>query len=149
MRFEILRRMSELDEAERNWNELVSDSLQDTPFLQWEWCSTWWRHYGQGHDLAIVVALDEDRWMGLAPLYVDRNGGWRGHELRFLGTGEVCSEYLGFVLRKGYESEVSRALIERVVRDDFPSWRIWRVTELPVMGAVPPILDSFLRANGI
>jgi len=133
---------------ESPWNELVAASDSDNPFLQWEWCSTWWRHYGVGHELAVVLVLDGDQLIGLAPLYMDRRKGARDSGvMRFLGTGEVCSEYLGFIFRRGQEQQAGQELIHFLLHDSKLHWRQLRLTHVPAHGATATVLQTGLHGG--
>ena len=46
MQIELVQNESRLEQLEQGWQELVSASSLNHPFLQWDWCTTWWRHYG-------------------------------------------------------------------------------------------------------
>jgi CelD/BcsL family acetyltransferase involved in cellulose biosynthesis len=60
------------------WNQLVDRLEVPSPFQSWEWCRTWWRHFGADHRLRIVVVRDADGVIGIAPLYQRRYGPRRG-----------------------------------------------------------------------
>ncbi len=92
------------------WNGLA----RDVPFRRWEWLESWWRAYGAdpGKGLfTLAVYDDRDELVGLAPWYLERWGS-RRKVIRFLGSGEVCSDYLTILCRDGREEEVTRALAD-------------------------------------
>jgi CelD/BcsL family acetyltransferase involved in cellulose biosynthesis len=99
----------------QDWDRLS----QDIPFRNWSWMSCWWRHYGQrpaggsrGSRLYVLGVLDDaDRLIGVAPWFMDA-GSWRGRVLRFLGSGEVCPEYLTVPAARGREGPVAAALAD-------------------------------------
>lgn len=37
------------------WNDLLAASALDTPFLRHEWLCNWWRHFGAGRRLAVML----------------------------------------------------------------------------------------------
>lgn len=91
------------------WNELAGP----VPFQSWDWLEAWWRHYGiresgegPASELCLVaVSDDEGTLRGLAPWYLSHT--WtQGRVLRFLGTGEVCSDYLSLLVAPGWEARV-------------------------------------------
>ena len=139
MQIEVISSDSDLQRLGPQWNELVAASETDNPFLQWEWCSTWWRHYGDGNELVILLVRDDDQLVGLAPLFIDRG------VMKFLGTGEVCSEYLGFVLRRGREEESIHCLLDFLLRDRSLAWRQLRLTHVPADSATARVLARSLR----
>src|SRR5208283_326734 len=78
-----------------SWDRLA----RGVPFRSWAWLSSWWRHYGsQSPDdlatrLMVLGALDASgRLAGIAPWYLKRSTA-KGWVLRWLGSGEVCSDY--------------------------------------------------------
>jgi CelD/BcsL family acetyltransferase involved in cellulose biosynthesis len=92
------------------WNELA----RGVPFRRFEWLESWWRAYGKRSDeeLCVVAAHDSGgALVGLAPWYLARTVGER-YSLRFLGSGEVCSDYLSVLCRPGREGDVTLALAE-------------------------------------
>jgi CelD/BcsL family acetyltransferase involved in cellulose biosynthesis len=92
------------------WNELA----RGVPFRRFEWLDSWWRAYGQHSDreLCVLAALDETgELLGIAPWYLARGAG-EGSSIRFLGSGEVCSDYLSVLCRPGREDDVTLALAE-------------------------------------
>lgn len=95
---------AELAEA---WKELIREAPTATPFQTFEWQSTWWRHYGKGKRLRILACFDGNDLVGLYPLSVTAVP-WR--VLRAIGN--LSSDYLHPLARKGYESEVAQAIAD-------------------------------------
>ena len=102
-----------------DWDRLAAGN----PFRGWAWASTWWRHYGNHrksapcgeaflratNELYVLAVFDaKGRLAGIAPWTVDCSP-LQGRVLRFLGAGEVCSEYLGVMAEPGMEEAVAHA----------------------------------------
>ena len=95
------------------WNAMA----RGVPFRRWEWLESWWRQYGPGpaeqhksRELFVLAAFDAGQTLvGLAPWYVERSAS-QGRIVRFLGSGEVCSEYLSMMCVDGKEEFVARNL---------------------------------------
>src|SRR5688572_11778301 len=100
-----IRRMAswtEVAQLAAQWNALAGG----VPFRTWEWLSSWWREYGQEHELFVLAAYSaDDELIGIAPWYAE-HGGAQGRVVRFLGAGEVCSEYLSLLARPGCEHDL-------------------------------------------
>ena len=87
------------------------------PFRSWTWMSTWWRHYGDEQNgrnrrtrLHVLAVFDRaDMLVGVAPWYLDVSAA-QGRVLRFLGSGEVCSDHLSLLCPAGLEERVTEAL---------------------------------------
>ncbi|MBI3610828.1 MAG: GNAT family N-acetyltransferase [Nitrospirae bacterium] len=127
-------------ELEPVWNGLLIDSDHSTPFMSWEWLSTWWKHFGSGR-LQITALWRNGELVGAAPLHQAR-GPWGMTSLRMLGT--VQSDYLDFLVRK----EDSDALYSGLLRQVLTS----AGSDLILLDQVPPnrvdILTKAARAGG-
>jgi CelD/BcsL family acetyltransferase involved in cellulose biosynthesis len=73
----------ELDTARDEWEERAARS--GNIFATWEWCWTWWRHFGNGHRLVLRTVREAGELVAILPLYEHRAGPFR--VLRFLGHG--------------------------------------------------------------
>ncbi|NQT40407.1 MAG: GNAT family N-acetyltransferase [Planctomycetes bacterium] len=139
---------------------------RDVPFRSWAWASHWWRHYGDDPRrtdrktaLFTLGVLDQtDALLGLAPWYVEDSLA-EGRVLRFLGTGEVCSDYLSVLSEPGKEDLVSRALADwlsgaRTGEDDRPQsrdsdrWDLLELTGVDAEDTVVGHLADQLKARG-
>jgi len=120
--------------ALRPWAEEWDRLARGVPFRTWAWQSAWWRHYGAPEPpektqarsagesqlastrsdssaalCVLGVFAPEAGLVGLLPLY--RQKTWaRGRALRFLASGEVCSEYLSVLCEPEWETAVANAL---------------------------------------
>jgi CelD/BcsL family acetyltransferase involved in cellulose biosynthesis len=110
-------RINNVDELARlstAWNRLAGD----VPFRRCEWLVPWWRHYGPAIssaqrqvELFTIGVYDSGELVGLAPWFLDRSHA-RGRVVRFLGSGEVCSDYLTVLASPGREEDVADALAD-------------------------------------
>lgn len=50
-----LQRINELNDFEIEWNQLLSNSLDNNPFLTYEWLTLWWKHFGTGKELKLYL----------------------------------------------------------------------------------------------
>ena len=104
------------------WDEIVPhaeswDRLAGgVPFRSWAWLSSWWRHYGPpspgdpGMRLMVLGVLDTSgRLAGIAPWYLKRSTA-KGWVLRWLGSGEVCSDYASILCMPEDADRVTEAL---------------------------------------
>jgi CelD/BcsL family acetyltransferase involved in cellulose biosynthesis len=99
------------------WTELLKESTNDTFFLTWEWLYTWWKHLRGSRRLHLVIVRHDGRLVALAPL-ARRPRQWGRlvpfELLEFLGCGNVGSDYLSLIVRRGFESTALPALIARL-----------------------------------
>jgi CelD/BcsL family acetyltransferase involved in cellulose biosynthesis len=91
------------------WSELADA----TPFLHPMWCVPWWQCF-RTNDMRLNVIVVRDasgEIVGLVPFYL-RVSVWMGRELRFLGDGSVCSEYLSVLSTAEQREEVVKTLCD-------------------------------------
>src|SRR5436309_102315 len=89
------------------WRELQTRAAEDNLFLTWEWQHAWWAELGRGQ-LDLVAFRDAGRLVGVAPAYWEESPG--GAVVRFGGGLEV-TDYLGFIVERGYEEAVGCGFI--------------------------------------
>ncbi len=100
------------------WRQLSAQC----PLVSPEWMLTWWKHYGQGSELCVVLCLDDaDEVVGIAPFM--RVGGKLTKKWKFLGSGRVCTDYASILARPDREGDVYRAIAQflhqRCKQDNF------------------------------
>lgn len=92
----------EFEKLKDEWNHLLENSISNNVFLTWEWMFTWWKHYNARKTPFIITARDRDgQLIGVAPLCISKVKVYHLTSLRslsFIGSGEVCSDYLDFIL---------------------------------------------------
>jgi CelD/BcsL family acetyltransferase involved in cellulose biosynthesis len=136
MRVYCLTSLDELMPYADDWDRLAAG----LPFRGWSWLSNWWRHYGPQGDadtlrtrLATLCVFDnDDTLVGIAPWYLDCSA-MRGRVLRPLGSGEVCSEYLGILCHPGREEAIVESLADFLVQNAFdgdPGAMRWDLLDL-------------------
>lgn len=87
---------------EEDWNALLIESITHVPFLRYEYLHNWWQTRGGGEwdesaELAIIIAHEGERLVGIAPLFLTEFNG--ANALLFLGSIEI-SDYLDFIVRE-------------------------------------------------
>jgi CelD/BcsL family acetyltransferase involved in cellulose biosynthesis len=123
---------------EGEWDRLIRSRPRPSPFLLHRWLVEWWRHFGEGGELAVHVAYRNGRLVGALPLCVRPRHGLQ--VLSFLG-GDSSS--LGdLVVADGAGAEVEVALAERAASSgqDFAEF-----SGLPAGSRLVSALGSGLR----
>jgi len=149
-------RVSDFDELvpyAADWDRLAAGH----PFRSWAWASTWWRHYGADSSggsprrLYVLVLLDPSgRPAGIGPWYLDRSPIW-GRVLRFLGSGEVCGEYLGILAEPDAEEGVAVALAAWLAEAESEEdrWDLAELTSVDAEDHATGLLVDALRGRGL
>ena len=151
IRVERLATVDELAPLRSAWNALAGG----VPFRSFEWLESWWRSYGErsGKELFVLAAFDaRRRLVGLAPWYLERGTSQR-RVIRFLGSGEVCSDYLSVLCQSGPQDEVTLALADWLCAaadptSERPLWDLIELGGVDLNDATVTRLIDHLAARG-
>ncbi len=98
MKYTLHKNFTEIDS--QGWNDLVSNSIADTPFSRYEYQTAWWEHRGGGEwndaQLVLVTACEDEKLIGIAPLFLTDHDGQSA--LMLVGSIEI-SDYLDLIVR--------------------------------------------------
>jgi hypothetical protein len=143
MHVERITTWTELSVLEPAWNVLAADM----PFRHWDWLATWWKHYGcdtgdgmlrdnvtSERQLNVLAVYDSAesindvlsaKLVGIAPWYIDHSA-LKGNVLRWLGSGEVCTDHLSFLCRPEDGERVAVAVADAltITYDDWDSLQL-------------------------
>ena len=128
--------LNELAPYADDWDRLAAGE----PFRSWTWLSHWWRHYGSNDDaddfrkrLAVLCVFDDAGALaGIAPWYLERSA-MHGRVLRPLGSGKVCSDYLGVLCHPAIKEAIVMRLADYLVEqacDEGPKALRWDLLQL-------------------
>jgi CelD/BcsL family acetyltransferase involved in cellulose biosynthesis len=100
-----------------------------TPFQSPEWQLNWWHNFQtQNSQLNLLVVRDQhSQPIGLAPLYL-RDHWALGRSVRFLGSGEACTDFQTLLCSPEYETQVGAAIGEWFVSPNIR--KTWSYIEL-------------------
>lgn len=103
---------SRFEDLKDKWNDTLTRSRDNDIFLTWQWLSTWWKHFGEGRKLRILLVKDENRILAIAPLMRSK------YTFLYLGSltkiefiGSPQSDYNHFILTER-EMECVRLLLD-------------------------------------
>ncbi len=112
MEIRIHREFSEIDQTQ--WDELLSQSATDVPFLRYGYLKAWWEFKGGGEwpqdaQLFILGGREGNDLKGIAPFFsVTENGRERAY---LLGSVEI-SDYLDVIARPADAEPFIRAVLD-------------------------------------
>jgi len=110
-------------------------------FLTWEWVSTWWKYFGKGRKLLILVVKDNEEILAIAPLMLSaykllRFGNIR--RIEFLGTPH--SDYHNFIIIKK-EKECLEKLLNYLT-ENIKDWNWMELKEIPGSASTISLLHA-------
>jgi len=140
-------RVTQIDDLEAlgqrsaEWNALVQRSSTNTVFQTLEWQQSWWKAFGAGARLLLLVVEAGDKLAGIAPLMVleRRVLGRRRRIVEFIGTH--AADYCDFIVEPGRPDAVAalvQALLERSGE--------WDVLHLVNIAETSPLRDALPAA---
>ncbi len=108
LRTRCVNNLADLERWVDSWR-LLADRR---PMLSPEWAISWWQHYRRENDELCVILLDDHRGqlIGIAPLYIENKG--RQRVIKFLGSGEVCTDHQTILSAPGWEVRAADALAQ-------------------------------------
>jgi len=113
-----LQRFEEHNDFETWWNQLLSKSLENHPFLTYEWLTSWWNHYGKGKELKLFTAENEMAVSLVVPVMYSKCKvlGSRRSKIEFVASGD--SDYQGFIVTNFQDaSKTVNQLIDSIMED--------------------------------
>lgn len=144
------------ERLKEEWTELLAQSDSDCFFLTWEWLYSWWKHLAQSRKLCLLTVRKQGRLVAIAPLTLALFSEGRllpFPRLEFLGTGEVGSDYLDLIIRRGEGKYVLPVLVDYLNQQPFPLFlsQLQR-HRCSALQLVPPLAelgwDSFEQRTG-
>ncbi len=120
MRIRVIDSEAGLQASKECWQRAYLGSGTDNVFLSWEWTALWWRHYGAGHAIRVLVAEDESGVAGIVPFVVTPGGattGWRP-VVHFPGDEKLADYTDMLVVRDG-------PLVARAALTALCDWQDW------------------------
>jgi CelD/BcsL family acetyltransferase involved in cellulose biosynthesis len=149
LQVDLIDNIEQWDLLENEWDTLVAASDDDNPFRCRSWLRAWWKHFGGGQSLRILTARDDNRLVGIAPLFIDvEHFPFRVRAIRFLGGTEVCSEYLGLLIERSAEERVVPAFFDFLLGDMGREWDVIRWTDIPADSRQLAVVEDDLAARG-
>lgn len=145
-----LERITESDalrDLREPWARVWQASADRSPFLTWEWVTTWWDHFGAGDRLEVLLALDDDGdAVGIAPLLRTQLGVAPAASTMLVGIGQENADYGGFLL--GDRPEETGALFLGHVLDAVQRGASLNLTRLRPEGDLLPIVQEEVARRG-
>lgn len=137
--------LSSLADAASDWNRLAGD----VPFRRWEWIDSWWRHYGRSgaKPYVLTVRNADGELVGVLPAYVS-NKPLTGRVLRFMGSGEICSDYLSILTVPGLEQTVAESIGRWLSKTGAREWDVIEFDGVAQNDPAMNALADWLRSHG-
>ncbi len=137
----VIQSDAEFASLANEWEALQKDARSTSVFQTFDWQSLWWKTYGPGRLLRLLLATEGERLVGILPLYIQTVPTMRFSVriLRPIGIGaDTSPDDLGPVLAASCEERVAQALARAVIQ--LPGWDVLQLSDMlpdcPFMAAI-------------
>lgn len=140
---------SDLESLRTDWDAILWENSDLTPFSSMEWLSSWWSAFGSDRPLLAFAFHADDRLLGLAPFYFDTRslfGIDYARILRPVGAGTYDSDDLCPILRPESEERCLKIMLEELSRRK--NWDFCSLETLPMNSRVGTLLPELLDQRG-
>jgi len=146
----VVSTLQDFDTLAKRWNGLLGATASDNVFLTWEWLYTWAKHYLGGNRLWIVLVYKGEQLVGIAPFYIRNmmDGLVKVREMRFLGTEEVCSSYLDFIVHERHKKAALHRIYRHLHEEAEGLWDVLTMSEIPAESSSIDFWDGFIQETG-
>ncbi len=150
---------SGFDDIKDEWAALAEKS-KTSIFQTYEWQRLWWKHFGNGCKLYLILFYRADELIGIAPFFIDIFPFWKIkmlRKLRFLGSYASInkkynsipdygvSDYLDIIILPGYEKDIAKKLIHHL-KNNQGNFDIIEFDEVShdsnIFNSILPLLDN-------
>lgn len=132
------------------WDGLQERAAVSSVFVSWVWQYEWWRVYGRGQALRILVAEQAGEAIGILPLYLQAVTvlGVGVKKLRLIGTGgDTYPDDLGPLLAAGHESVAATLLAAEIARS--ADWDVLELSDIDSQSVFPDTLARMACELGL
>ena len=114
-RISLIDSVADWEKERSDWDAFANQRA----FCRFDWLRRWWDHYGEGAELFILKVADGDGAVAYFPWQCRRSIS-AGRVLSFLGSGDVCSDYMTLIGRRADRKQWMKACVDWLTDRD--SW---------------------------
>jgi len=127
---EILLGSEGLLSIQKEWNDIFNKANTASPFLTWQWVSTWWEKYASeiaNSRLFTIVWKRDNAIVAILPLFgfTQRSSLFSLKTLRLAGTWTESSDYLDVIVDPGLKANINDLFDHPRLQDFFQDFDIF------------------------
>ncbi|NWG13112.1 MAG: GNAT family N-acetyltransferase [Acidobacteria bacterium] len=135
-------------DLKNQWHELLARSNATSPFLTWEWISSWWRIMSdKNQELFVICVMTESgELLAIVPFLrkVDRACGIPASILEFIGADDdTCADYMDLIVSHRDLDAVADSLLQYFQREGTEKWDVILLSGIPQTGNFRTLVHRF------
>jgi CelD/BcsL family acetyltransferase involved in cellulose biosynthesis len=113
--YNILDSFNKIEEMRDSWDEFIAEN-KGPVYMSFDWCCTWWKYYGDGKQLMIFISYQEDKIIGILPMYIESLGFFplKLRVARLIGSN-IPPKVLDPPVKKDWISGVFEILVKELI----------------------------------
>lgn len=128
------------------WNNLLTKSITNSPFLRFEFQKTWWQHKGGGEwedtsELFVIEVRDGNELLGIAPFFLS---GGSPNTLALVGSTEIC-DVLDIIVEPENHERVLKAVLSFVEQELGSKFSRYLLINIPVASPTLAVTQEFFK----
>lgn len=133
----------ELRSIKDEWDRLLGHNHTQMVFLTHEWVTKWWKHFGRGNELMVLLVKENGKLVCIAPLMIRKSRTllWSRRTIQFIGT--PLSDYCDFIVPRG-EKKPLKAIYQYLF-DNKRSWTKINLEEIPEKSPTLRMSEKILK----
>jgi CelD/BcsL family acetyltransferase involved in cellulose biosynthesis len=148
MQIKLHSEFSEIDQTQ--WDELLSHSMTDVPFLRYGYLKNWWEFKGGGEwpqdaQLSILTGWEGSELKGIAPFFSINDS---GREMIYLLGSIEISDYLDVIARREDAETFIRSAFEFLGSQPDPSAASMTLVNIPERSPTNALIEKIAPEFG-
>jgi CelD/BcsL family acetyltransferase involved in cellulose biosynthesis len=132
--FRVVTSLDDLQSFRTEWEQLERTCFRPNVFQSWNWTIHWLRLYLGNNGLLCIIAYDKDIPVAIAPLWVERvrfGGMFTMRVLQFIGSKEICADYLDFLIAPRRAPEQTKRIWDHLFGPLRKEWDVFQYHDVP------------------
>lgn len=127
----IIDDFDDLERYQEAWADLLGRAAFASIFQSYQWNQIWWSCFGEDCEPFVLLALEDERLVGIAPLCIRKKkiNGITEKVLTFVGADNLSSDYVDFIIDQESEGILDSFLIS--IKQNIARWSVFSWPNMP------------------
>lgn len=134
------------DTLAAEWDSLLPSDNALNFFMRVDWQRTWWKHLQRGELTIASVRDDHGALRGVAPCFIATDDAGQ-RVMHVIGCTDI-TDYVDWIVARGYEQPVAAALWDFFKSPDAPGWDVIQLCNVPENSPTLQLLPGLAARDG-